>query len=77
MKNAHRIDVVRWSTGSSTAWTVLVDGNREAIFMGRSHRDRAIKAAFGQAERLRREGPVQVVIEPEATEQPIQPRIAS
>ena len=61
---SHRIRVSCSLSPSGTAWTVYVDGRRDAIFTGASARGRAVECALRRAEALRMSGPALVVVEP-------------
>jgi hypothetical protein len=60
----HRISVSSSRSASGRIWTVFVSGRSHAIFSGERAMDRAIDSALWLAEELRRDGSVQVVVDP-------------
>jgi hypothetical protein len=60
---SHRIRVASFGSGAAVAWAVFVDEARQDIFMGDHAKGRAIESALSRAEKLRRDGTVNVVVD--------------
>jgi hypothetical protein len=60
----HRISVSSSRSASGRVWTVFVADKSHAIFSGERAMERAIDSALWLAEELRRNGTVQVVVDP-------------
>lgn len=61
---SHRISVSSSISASGRVWTVFVAGQSRAVFTGDRAKERALDAALWLAEDLRRNGAVQVVVDP-------------
>ena len=60
----HRISVSSSLSASGRIWPVFVSSRSHAIFTGDRAKERAIDSALWLAEELRRNGSVQVVVDP-------------